>query len=231
MNDTATDERPSLPRRAISYFDPAREGFVRRMARLAAGLAVATLCPLALAGLLAMRSETGRYFTVYMLTRSGAHERALPLAEALVEDYPNANWHYYRLKALNLRHLGRYEESLAVYDDAIAVMPDEWWAHSHRCFYNSLLADPAPVMDSCDTSIELDPTDPGIAHDRRAFARALVGDREGAIYDFEIALEHIPEWANYSASQIEARRTWLEALRAGEDPLTEAELRRELANY
>lgn len=231
-------ESPSAVRRIIRFFDPASPGFLGRMARLVAVAAILTVCPLAAATGLWLRTETGRHFVVYALTHSAMYEESLPRSTALLEDYPGKEWEYYRLHAINLRRLGRHEESLAVYDQAIEDLPNEWWAHSHRCFYTALLTgDPSEVMDSCDRSIELSPehlpTDRGVAYDRRGFARALIGDREGAIADFEKAASLLGpgEWRGYTTDQQQAREHWLEELRAGRDPLTEEELEMERSHY
>lgn len=233
MDEPTIESRPSRVRRAIRYFDPAQSGFVRRMLRLVAMLALVGLCLLSLVGVVAAQSESGRYFVVFMLAHSDRYNLALPRAEALVRDFPTSNWHYYRIKAQSLRHLGRFEESLAVYDRAIEIMPDQWWAYSHRCFYGALLADPTLVMAACDRSIELSPDDPATAHDRRAIVRALVGDREGAIADLEETMRiWQQEGTGYSHRQQAARAKWLERLHAGEEPVITAEdIQDELAHY
>jgi tetratricopeptide (TPR) repeat protein len=216
--------------RVIRYFDPGREGFLGRLARLALALALLGAW-LAAGGLAAaLRTERGRFALVAGLSEAGLHGVSLPLAHGLRVDYPTSNWHYYRLEARDLRRLGRVAESLAVYDAAVAALPDEWWAHSHRCFYNALMGDAARVLDSCDRQLELGPTWPDVAYDRRAIARAVVGDRAGAIADFERAVD----WMRRSAPQdwrLPTRQAWLDQLRAGRDPLTEAAIREELSHY
>jgi tetratricopeptide (TPR) repeat protein len=234
VTDSSDAQTPSLARRIVSYFDPGVDGFIGRMFRLGAVVAAILLCVLASTSVVFFQSERGRHFVVYSLIDAGMYEEAAPRAAALVEDYPTARWEYYRLKALSLRKLDRVDESLATYQDAIAVMPDEWWAHSHLCFYTSLLTgDPSQVMDSCDRSIELDPNRPGTAYDRRAIARALVGDLDGAAADLELAIDLLEanDWWGYNKAQEQARKAWLEALRSGENPITEDELRMERQYY
>ncbi len=214
----------------IRFFDPGQEGFVGRMARVAAILAVLFACLIVVGLSLAMRSERGRFAVVAALSEANLYGLATPLAHDLRVDYPTANWHYYRLEARNLRRMGRIAESLAVYDDAIAALPDEWWAHSHRCFYSALLADAHRVMDSCNRQIELDPQWPDIAYERRAVARMMVGDRAGAIEDLQVALDELrrqtrPDW------RLPVRESWLHQLQAGENPLNEAAIREELSHY
>jgi hypothetical protein len=230
MDQPTNARRPSALWRAITYFDPARAGFLKRMLRLALPLILVGMCGLASVALVASRSEKGRHFITYYLSATHHPDRALGMAEALVRDYPTGRWEYYRLEAYNLRHLGRVHESLAVYDRAIAVMPGEWWAHSHRCFYNAMLADASTVMDSCDRSIELGPTDPAVAYERRAIARALVGNRAGAIADLELSIAAYRQ-AKRTPPELESRERWLATLRAGDNPFTPEEIAREMANY
>jgi tetratricopeptide (TPR) repeat protein len=216
--------------RIVRFLDPAEPGCLGRLLRLGAVLAAVATCALALLGVRAWRSESVRYTVTGVVSEMNAYRLALPLSVALVDDYPGSNWHYYRLKARNLRRVGRVEESLAVYDDAVAAMPNEWWAHSHRCFYHALYGDVASVLDSCDRQIELGSTEPDVAYDRRAIARALLGDREGAIADLRTALEAMRELTP-DDWRIAVRERWLQALLDGQDPLTADEIREERTHY
>jgi hypothetical protein len=230
MSRTVVGSRTSVVWRALRYIDPAEAGFLKRMIRLAAIVVAVGACGLLAAGALAARTATGRYAAAFVLSVVHHHERALGLAQGLVRDYPGTRWEYYRLEAFNLRHLDRIPESLAVYDDAIAVLPDQWWPHSHRCFYNAMLADAVLALDSCDRSIALAPDDPAVAYERRAIARAMTGDRAGAIADLQVSL------AAYARNddtpwQIAVRRRWLETLQGGGDPFTPDEIAREMTHY
>jgi len=223
-----------LPREVATHviriFDPAREGFFRRMLRLVSVLAVLGMCGLVVAGAWAWRSERVRFGTAFLLSELRLHQASLYVCRELVRQHPTASWDYYRLQAKALRHLGRVEESLAVYDAAIAALPDSWWAHSHRCFYNALYADPRPVLDSCDRQLDLSPSAPDVAWDRRAIARARTGDRAGAIADMERALALMRE-LQVELWRVPVREAWLATLRAGGDPFTPAELAAERARY
>jgi tetratricopeptide (TPR) repeat protein len=165
---------------------------------------------------------------------AGDYDRALAWTDDLLADYPTESWDYYRTKAYILRYMGRSEESLAVYDQAIEVFPDEWWAYSHKCYYTALLTgDPIEVMDACDRSIELGPTWPSVAYDRRAIARALIGDLTGAEEDMarglELASADDPSMARDAV--LETRPVWLAELRAGRNPIGEEEIEFELARH
>jgi tetratricopeptide (TPR) repeat protein len=223
--------RRGLVRRTVDYFDPGVDGFIERMARLAIVpivLVVLLLCGVAV---LALRTEVGQFTTVYALVEVGRYEQALPIAERLVREHPRRNWHYYRKQAQILRGLGRTDEALAVYDAAVAAMPDEWWAHSHRCFYYALLAEPtSDSMASCDAQLELNPSRPETAYDRRGFARVRVGDHAGAIADFQEELDILARVDPHDW-RIRSRTGWLESLRSGTDPLTPEELAHERGHY
>jgi tetratricopeptide (TPR) repeat protein len=214
----------------LRFFDPADQRFVGRMVRLALAGVALLACGILVAAGLAWRSERVRFGVAFVLAESDLPAPALTVSRQLVRDFPTSNWDYYRLKAMSLRRMGRIEDSLAVYDDAVAARPDWWWAHSHRCFYNALYGDPASVMDSCDRQFALEPDEIDVAYERRAIARGLTGDLEGALADLERALPLIRE-ADAEDWRIPVRERWLMALRAGENPFTEAELAEERTHY
>lgn len=234
MSEENTTNSMSALRRIIVFFDPAREGFLGRMLRLFIVFALIAACAAAALVGTWFRTETGRHFLAHLFVDLDLDEQAVPIAVGLVEDYPGKEWEYYRLAGMSLRRVGRYEESLEMYDRAIEALPDEWWAHSHRCFYTTILTgESEPVLDSCDRSIELEPTSPGVAYDRRAIARAVAGDLDGALADLAQAIEFEErrDWRGYSRSQQQARYAWLEALRSGENPIDDEELRLERMHY
>jgi tetratricopeptide (TPR) repeat protein len=215
---------------ALRFFDPGDDRFVGRMLRVGlVGILVLGCLAVAVAASVSS-NERARYAALFVLTEMDMNRLALPLSESLVREHPASEWAYYRLKAVNLRRLGRIGDSLAVYDDAVRSLPDSWWAHSHRCFYNALLADAAPVMDSCDRQLQLSPDEMDVALDRRGIARGLTGDRSGAIADFEAALPLMdPDGAE--GWRIPVREQWLRSLHAGDDPFTAEALSSELAHY
>ncbi len=234
MSEAKSDSSTSVLRRIILYFDPARKGFLGRMYRLFGAFALIAACATAALVGSWFRTEGGRHLLAHLFVDWGMNERAYPIAVGLVEDYPGKHWEYYRLAGMSLRRVGRYEESLEMYDKAIEALPGEWWAHSHRCFYTTILTgESESVLDSCDKSIELNPSSPGTAYDRRAIARAVAGDLTGALADLEkcIEFEERRDWPTYSTSQKQARYEWLEALREGINPIDEEELRLERMHY
>jgi tetratricopeptide (TPR) repeat protein len=223
-------DRGLSPLRVFRFFDPAEPGFVGRMARLVIGAAATLAVGLIAAGLIVAPTERGRYTIAYWLSVSHRHEPALRWTSALVDDFPGTKWEYYRLKAFNLRHLDLVDESLAVYDDAIQALPDYWWPHSHRCFYGAALGDPETVLDSCDRSIELGPGNPEVAYSRRAVARGLTGDLEGAGDDLRVSIEAYRKSGDYTW-ELDVREAWLQTIEDGGDPFTTDAMAEEMSHY
>lgn len=204
------------------------------MTRTVAVIALFGCCALAAVAGTVAQTHNGRYGIIAVLAIAGDYDRALAMSDSLIEDYPTESWHYYRTKAQILRYQGRIEESLAVYDTALEVFPDAWWPHSHRCYYTALLTrDPTHVMDSCDKSVELEPSRPSVAYDRRAIVRAIVGDLAGAEEDLALAIElfEAEEQTPLRDQMLESRPTWLEELRAGRNPIGEQEIQDELDRH
>ena len=76
-------------------------------------------------------------------------------------------------------------------------------------------------MFACDKAVSLSRKDGDII-DSRGLARALTGDIEGAIADFQVFVE----WTSNKKRKAQ-RQEWIKALQAGENPFTD-ELLKEL---
>lgn len=90
------------------------------------------------------------------------------------------------------------------------------------CWYGSLDGRPADVLPACERAVALLP-DQGEVRDSRGLARALTGDRPGAIDDFSAFVA----WARQDtarAPHAAVREAWIAALRAGRDPFDAATL-------
>ena len=70
-------------------------------------------------------------------------------------------------------------------------------------------------MFACEEAVKVLP-DNGWVYDSRGVARALTGDFEGAIKDFEMFVE----WTN-SEEEKAQRKGWIESLKKGENPFTD----------
>ena len=107
--------------------------------------------------------------------------------------------------------VAKFQEALT-FDPSLTVNPDAaryWYA---LCRHGAAWNQAALVMDACETAVKLAPDD-GSIRDSRGLARALTGDVQGAIEDFEFAL------AQGGSDDFIAKRTaWIEALRARTDP-------------
>ena len=70
-------------------------------------------------------------------------------------------------------------------------------------------------MFACENAVKLAPKDEDIINSR-GLARALTGDFEGAIKDFE----KFVEWTNNEKDKAQ-RKGWIESLKKGENPFTD----------
>lgn len=215
------DDAP-LALRVLKFFDPARPGFIRRMLKLSVVAALLSGCALILVGARLAQTTTGKLTIAIALNRTGQYEEAERLARELIAQDPGGNVTYYKELARSLRHQGEIEAQLEVFDEAVEALPNSGVAHSQRCWYYTLYRRPQEAMHSCDLAVEYTPLS-GYAHARRGVARALLGDREGAIEDIQ---EGLHMWAVSPTHYVPPQpwNTWLEQLKAGEDPFDEATL-------
>ena len=70
-------------------------------------------------------------------------------------------------------------------------------------------------MQYCETAVELAP-DVAYIRDSRGLARALTGDLEGAILDFQFQVDHPRGFE----SVVGERKQWIEQLKKGINPIT-----------
>jgi acetyl esterase/lipase len=94
------------------------------------------------------------------------------------------------------------------------------WYWNRVCWNGATHRQAEAVIDACNEAVRLDPDDPEV-RDSRGLARALQGDREGAISDFEFFLERVTD-----EGRLALRSAWVEELRAGSDPFDDELLRR-----
>jgi tetratricopeptide (TPR) repeat protein len=120
-----------------------------------------------------------------------------------------------------VRH-SRVKEAIAAYagaeglDPTLKIPATAW---NTLCWFGSLWRHAGEVMFACEKAMELEPKNWGI-RDSRGVARAMTGDIKGAIEDFQ---EYIKEGNNTVMKS--QRQRWVDALRAGEDPFTDEEIK------
>ncbi|OYD90727.1 ribosome assembly protein 4 [Nostoc sp. 'Peltigera membranacea cyanobiont' 213] len=117
----------------------------------------------------------------------------------------------------------KFKEALAAYTEALKLDPkveipaDSW---NRLCWDGSLQKQAVDVLPACDKAVALAPEN-GNIRDSRGLARALTGDTQGAITDFEA---YIAQTQNKDSKA--QRQRWVKDLRAGKNPFTDAELKK-----
>ncbi|NJO15389.1 MAG: hypothetical protein HC877_06475 [Thioploca sp.] len=106
--------------------------------------------------------------------------------------------------------LAQFQEAL-VLDSSLKISADSW---NRLCWNGSLDGYANKVMNACERAVELAPKN-GRIRDSRALARALTGDIQSAIEDFQFAIE------NYGSEKFKKeRQAWVAALQRGKNPFT-----------
>jgi hypothetical protein len=117
-----------------------------------------------------------------------------------------------------------YAEAVSIYEKFQTLDPD---GSVRANVWNALCWDAtvrghAPevtVMEACEQAVKLSEHGfvSGNCRDSRGLARALTGNTDGAVEDFQFYIDHATD------SQLKSqRREWIRALRAGEKPFTAA---------
>ena len=124
----------------------------------------------------------------------------------------------------------KVEDAQAAFAEALSLVPTLDLPSSvlaDLCLYGSLSGDAVGVLAACNKMVEVD--ERPLVFGRRGLARALVGDNAGAVEDFQAYVDWLKP-LNMNPAQKESlltsRQQWIEALKAGENPFTEAELER-----
>jgi tetratricopeptide (TPR) repeat protein len=127
-------------------------------------------------------------------------------------------------KGQRLASEGKVQEALAAYAEARKLDPAAITAEvlNNLCWNGSLAGHADQMMASCDEAVSLEPEDGGI-RDSRGLARALIGNRQGAIEDFKFLIE----WAKKNEGsdpderkrEVQERERWIADIEAGRNPL------------
>ncbi|GAA6615001.1 hypothetical protein [Scytonema sp. NUACC26] len=100
----------------------------------------------------------------------------------------------------------------------MTISADDW---NSLCWDGSLRGFAKDVMFACEKAVALSPKDGGIL-DSRGLARALTGDRKGAIEDLQTFIKRTDDSKRKSQ-----RQCWITSLNAGKNPFPTEELREE----
>ena len=106
--------------------------------------------------------------------------------------------------------LGNYASAQAL-DSRLTGSATFWYV---VCWYGSVWEYAVEVMLACDQAVALAPERPE-PHDARGVARALTGDFQGAVTDFQAFVRFTKD----GVARAERTR-WIDALRAGRSPFT-----------
>ena len=121
----------------------------------------------------------------------------------------------------NLVEQKKIKSAIAAYNQAQKLDPQvEIGANAWNtlCWQGSLNKSALEVMFACEKAVKLAPND-GKIRDSRGLARALTGDYQGAIADFEADIAQTRD-QDHKAQ----RQRWVQALRGGQNPFTKEEL-------
>ncbi|WP_237396699.1 hypothetical protein [Okeania sp. KiyG1] len=129
-------------------------------------------------------------------------------------------------KGMKLVKEGKVKEAINSYKQAEKIYSTQIPAHNWGtlCWYGSVYNKAADVMFACEKAVTLDPENGSIV-DSRGLARALTGDIEGAIADFQVYVEWIDDQKKKAQ-----RQEWIKILQAGENPFTD-EVLESFRNY
>ena len=118
---------------------------------------------------------------------------------------------------------GKVKEAIAAHakaqrlDPTLKISAESWGT---LCWFGSLWGNARDVVNACEQAVTLAFENGGI-HDSRGLARALTGNIDGAIADFQAFVE----WTQ-NAEKKSQRQQWIDILRAGKNPFTAAEIER-----
>ena len=114
--------------------------------------------------------------------------------------------------------IAAYEQAQTLLDPTLQISADSW---NILGWYGSLWGYAVDVMYTCERAVELEPEN-GFYYDSRGLARALTGDYEGAIEDFQFYVE----WGQNKQPEelLRKRQDWVRQLKAGRNPFDAATL-------
>lgn len=128
----------------------------------------------------------------------------------------------------NIDYALNYFSKAQELDPYVEITNGDW---NTICWFGSLWGYAEDVLDACEKAVSLTPAigySAGAIRDSRGLARALLGDYEGAIEDFEFFLEQYKKEGICDEDCLR-REKWIDALAAGINPF-DAQLLEDLKN-
>jgi WD40 repeat protein len=117
----------------------------------------------------------------------------------------------------------RIKNALDLFDQArqmqIQITVEDINALNNLCWLGSLQGYEDQVLQYCELTVKLAPNDADM-RDSRGLARALTGDFEGAILDFQYFVDREIKLGNALNDNVKNRQQWIMDLKAGENPFT-----------
>jgi WD40 repeat protein/tetratricopeptide (TPR) repeat protein len=120
---------------------------------------------------------------------------------------------------------GKVTEALTLYDKAQKLDPTlkidaaDW---NRLCYSGSIYRRASDVLPACDQAVKLaSAEDKGNYQESRGLAKALAGDTQGAIADFQAYIDDPKSTSAYKTQH----KQWIEALKKGKNPFTDEVLR------
>ena len=99
-------------------------------------------------------------------------------------------------------------------DPAIVVDADSW---NELCWFGSINGSAKDVLFACEKAVKLASAEAKTGYqDSRGLAKALTGDSQGAISDFQSYVDDPQQEAKFKLK----RKQWIESLKKGENPFT-----------
>jgi len=128
-------------------------------------------------------------------------------------------------KGRSLAQAGEIDEAVAAFEQAVEYDPrleipaGDW---NTLCWFGTLSQQTEQVLNACEQAVLLSDGDV-FYRDSRGVARAMTGDIEGAIADFEVFVQEY-----HDDALVAQRQAWIDMLKAGENPFEDEALLEEL---
>ncbi|NJO14851.1 MAG: TIR domain-containing protein [Thioploca sp.] len=167
------------------------------------------------------------YFTAVQFARIGRYQKSVTAFQSALKLDTTLNFDpETRFQAIAAVAQGEQQakqgeiiSALDFYKTAAGSWEIPAYAWERLCRWGSLRGHADQVNNACENAVTLEPDQPHF-RDSRGLARALTGDTQGAIEDFQFYIDHL--FWKYGQQQ---RQAWIKMLKKGENPLTKEVLR------